>query len=97
MPTFRTVDPKTLLLPTPRQTGAVPWKLQRQIRLFGSTNYGMPPIWVEEDSDGQLRIIDGLTRAVRIAKLIPGQTVIVEVTEKLNSRFRTTATVADVI
>lgn len=46
MSDIRTVDPKTLLLPPSLQSGALPWKLQRQLRLFGSSNAGMPPIWV---------------------------------------------------
>jgi hypothetical protein len=35
----------------------------------------MPPILVDEDPDGILKITDGVTRATRIAKLAPGQTV----------------------
>lgn len=35
----------------------------------------MPPILVYEDPDGVLEISDGVTRATRIAKLTPGQTV----------------------
>ena len=35
----------------------------------------MPPILVYEDPDGILEISDGVTRATRIAKLAPGQTV----------------------
>jgi hypothetical protein len=36
---------------------------------------GCPPILVYEDPDGILEICDGVTRAIRIAKLAPGQTV----------------------
>ncbi len=35
----------------------------------------MPPILVYEDPDGILEISDGVTRATRIAKLAPGETV----------------------
>ena len=35
----------------------------------------MPPIFVHEDPDGVLEISDGVTRASRIAKLAPGETV----------------------
>ncbi len=35
----------------------------------------MPPILVYEDPDGLLEVSDGVTRASRIAKLTPGQTV----------------------
>jgi hypothetical protein len=43
--------------------------LHQQIRQFGSLTAGMPPILVYEDPDGLLEIIDGVTRATRIAKL----------------------------
>ena len=39
----------------------------------------MPRIFVYEDPDGLLEIIDGVTRATRIAKLASGETVPVEV------------------
>jgi hypothetical protein len=39
----------------------------------------MPPLLVFEDPDGVLEISDGVTRATRIAKLAPGQTVPVRV------------------
>ncbi len=32
----------------------------------------MPPVWVYEGSDGVLEIINGATRATRIAKRAPG-------------------------
>lgn len=35
----------------------------------------MPPLLVFEDPDGILEVIDGVTRAVRIAKLAPGELV----------------------
>jgi hypothetical protein len=35
----------------------------------------MPPILVYEDPDGVLEITDGVTRATRVAKLAPGETV----------------------
>src|SRR5437762_13623077 len=69
------VNPGELRLPPSRTSGADPWKLQQQIRQFGSSKSGMPPILVYEDPDGILEISDGVTRATRIAKLAPGQTV----------------------
>jgi hypothetical protein len=54
---------------------ADPWKLHRQIQQFGLSKDGMPPIFVYEDPDGVLEISDGVTRATRIAKLAPGETV----------------------
>ena len=35
----------------------------------------MPPLFVFEDPDGVLEITDGVTRATRLAKLAPGETV----------------------
>ena len=72
---IREVDPNDLRLPASRASGADPWKLHQQIRRFGASNVGMPPIFVHEDPDGVLEIIDGVTRATRIAKLAPGETV----------------------
>jgi hypothetical protein len=72
---IREVDPANLRLPPSRNSGADLWKLHRQIRQFGSSTVGMPPIFAHEDPDGVLEISDGVTRATRIAKLAPGQTV----------------------
>jgi hypothetical protein len=72
---IREVDPRELRLPPSRSEGADAWKLHRQIRQFGSSKAGMPPIFAYEDPDGVLEISDGVTRAMRIAKLAPGQTV----------------------
>lgn len=71
----REVDPSELRLPPSRASGADPWKLHQQIRQFGSSKAGMPPILVHEDPDGVLEVTDGVTRATRIAKLAPGETV----------------------
>ena len=72
---IREVDPSELRLPPSRVGGADPWKLQQQIRRFGSSKEGMPPLFVVEDPDGVLEITDGVTRATRMAKLAPGETV----------------------
>src|SRR2546425_12942439 len=72
---IRQVDPSDLRLPPSRASGADPWKLHQQIRQFGPSKDGMPPIFVHEDPDGLLEIADGVTRATRIAKLAPGETV----------------------
>jgi hypothetical protein len=73
--TIREVDPAELRLPRSRASGADPWKLHEQIRQYGSSKSGLPPIFVYEDPDGVLEISDGVTRATRIAKLVPGETV----------------------
>jgi hypothetical protein len=72
---IREVDPNELRLPPSRASGADPWKLHQQARQFGSSKEGMPPLFVYEDPDGILEISDGVTRATRIAKLAPGETV----------------------
>lgn len=74
-PHVQEVDPLELRLPPSRAAGADPWKLHRQIRLFGSSKVGMPPLLVYQDPLGLLEIYDGVTRATRIAKLAPGTTV----------------------
>src|SRR6187402_2893206 len=76
---FRDVDPRELRLPTSRPTGADPFKLQRQIGLFGADSNDIPSIWVNEGTDGALVIVNGVTRATRIAKLAPGRFVPVEI------------------
>jgi hypothetical protein len=77
------VDPAELRLPPSRLSGADPYKLQRQIARFGKSSAGMPAVWVYEGSDGVLEIINGVTRATRIAKLAPGTTIPVEVIGQL--------------
>ncbi len=72
---IRQVNPSELRLPPSRASGADPWKLHQQIRRFGSSKAGMPPIFAYEDPDGLLEITDGVTRATRIAKLAPAETV----------------------
>jgi len=55
-------------------------KADRQI---GSSTDGMPPLLAYEGSDGVLELVDGVTRASRVAKLLPGTKVRVEVLGKL--------------
>jgi hypothetical protein len=80
---LRQVDPAELRLPSSRSTGAEPVKLQRQIGKHGTSTAGMPPLLVYEGSDGVLELYDGVTRATRVAKLLPGTTVTVEVIGRL--------------
>jgi hypothetical protein len=72
---IREADPAELRLPSSRASGADPWKLHEQIRRYGTSKEGMPPLFVQEDPDGLLEVTDGVTRATRIAKLVPGETV----------------------
>jgi hypothetical protein len=97
MSRFLDVDPRTLYLPTQRQYGADPWKLQVQIARFGASTVGMPPVWVEEDPSGDLGIIHGVTRAVRVARMAPGALIRVEVIATRKRPFNTRLTVADMI
>ncbi|MCI0637692.1 MAG: hypothetical protein L0Y72_16085 [Gemmataceae bacterium] len=60
-------------------------KLHRQIARHGASLAGMPPVEVKRGSDGELVIFDGVTRATRAAKYVPGALVPVEVTGTLKS------------
>jgi hypothetical protein len=80
---FVQVDPASLHLPGSRRDGADPVKLQRQVAKHGTSIEGMPPLEVKRGSDGELVIYDGVTRATRIAKYLPGTPIIVEVTGQL--------------
>jgi hypothetical protein len=80
---FLDVDPRTLRLPTSRRSGADPLKLYRQIAVFGKSVQGMPPLEVSRGSDGELVINNGVTRATRVAMLLPGALVRVEVIDDL--------------
>ncbi len=91
------VDPRTLLVPSGRIAGAHPAKLQRQIAKHGTSDQGMPPIWVNRTRDGRLLIVDGVTRATRIAKLCPGRLVRVEITGDWKGKFDHLPTVGDTL
>jgi len=83
MSEFIDVDPGELHLPPSRKQGADPGKLARQIALHGNSLKGMPPLQLIRGKDGHLRINDGVTRATRAAKLIPGALVPAEVIQDL--------------
>lgn len=80
---FLDVDPRDLRLPTSRRSGADPVKLQRQIAQYGNSTQAMPTLEVSRGSDGELVINSGVTRATRIARLLPGTLVRVEVIDDL--------------
>ena len=75
------VDPRTLRLPWSRKDGADPFKLARQIAKHGNSVDGMPPLIVARGKDNLLQVLDGVTRATRVAQVLPGEDVTVEVTE----------------
>jgi hypothetical protein len=83
---IRYVDPRILRVPPSRPSGADLFKLHQQIARYGATNVAMPPILAYECPDGSLLIVDGVTRATRIAKLSPGTLVPVEVIGRIRRR-----------
>lgn len=97
VPVFLDIDPSTLKLPGSRQLGADPVKLQRQIAKFGSSMVGMPVIEVSRGKDGFFVINDGVTRATRIARLLPGTFVRVEVIDDLPIPLASYPTIGDTI
>lgn len=92
---FLDVDPRTLHLPTSRPSGADPLKLHRQIARHGKSTQGMPILEVSRGSDGALMINDGATRATRVAKLLPGTLVRVEVIDVYPAAFGHLPTIGD--
>src|SRR3954453_14228703 len=80
---FLQADPATPHLPGGRHDGVDPMKLHRQLARHGMSIVGMPPLEVSRGIDGELVINDGVTRATRVAKYLPGTSVTVEVTGKL--------------
>ena len=80
---FLDVDPRTLRLPPSRRTGADPVKLHRQIAQFGKSVQGMEPLEISRGTDGELVINNGVTRATRVAMLLPGTLVRVEIIDDL--------------
>src|SRR5262245_54135576 len=94
--TFRDVDPRELRVP-PSRSGVDPYKLHRQIALFGASSVGMPPLVVYEGTDGVLVVYNGVTRATRIAKLAPGALVRVEVIGRLNRPYGPEPKIGDLL
>jgi len=91
------IDPRVLHLPTTRSTGADPFKLQGQIARFGSSMKGMPALEVSRGADGEYVINDGVTRATRIARLLPGVFVRVEIIDDYPAAVGHLPTIGDTI
>ena len=75
----------------------VPIRLSFRSRLrylHGST-VGMPALEVYRGSDEELMIFNGVTRATRVAKLLPGVLIRVEVLDDLRILFGHLPTVKD--
>jgi hypothetical protein len=77
------------------QGWADPGRLQRQTAGFGTSIDGMPAIQVSRNSMGNLVINDGVTRATRVAKLLPKQKLVVEVIDDLPIDLSALPTVGD--
>lgn len=92
---YLSVDPASLHLPGSRRDGADALKLQRQLSRHGKSIVGMPPLEVKRGSDGELVIYDGVTRATRVAKYLPGEMILVEVTGDLNGPVGSLPTVGE--
>ncbi len=86
MAEFLDVDPRNLRLPPSRFSGADPGKLPRHMNQFGTSVQGIPILEVTRGANGELMINSGVTRATRVAKLLPGQTVRVEVIDNQPNR-----------
>jgi hypothetical protein len=94
---FLDVDPRVLRLPPSRRSGADPFRLHRQIVRFGTSTHGMPPLEVSRGSDGELVINNGVTRATRLAMLLPGVPVRVEVIDDLPIPVASYPSIGDVV
>lgn len=96
-PDFRDVDPRDLRLPPSRRGGADPYKLQIQIARFGASTEGMLPPWVYEAADGVLVVYNGVTRAIRLARMAPSQKIRVEVIGSLRRGYQGEPKIGDLI
>jgi hypothetical protein len=57
----------------------------------------MPPPWVYEGSDRALVLYNGVTRATRIAKLVPGTLIRVEVIGTLPKAYAAQPKIGDLL
>jgi hypothetical protein len=95
VPDILSVDPRSLRLPPSSLSSADPIKLQRQIARYGRSTVGMPRLVAYRSNDGELIVYDGVTRATRVAKLLPGHRVDVEVIGNLRSPGLPLLTIGD--
>ena len=89
------VDPRTLRLPTTRLDGVDLLKYQLQVARFGTSMRGMPPPECYRGVDGEIMINDGVTRATRIANLLPGTLIRIEIIEDTRFTYSHLPTVGD--
>jgi hypothetical protein len=98
MPTFLTVDPRTLHVSPYRLTGADLYKMARRLANYGTAIDTKPPIEVARDAAGRLMIVNGVTRATRVVENHPGLLVTVDVVEdRPGQSFAGLPTVGDLI
>ena len=57
----------------------------------------MPPLEVDRETDGKLIVYDGVTRATRVAKLLPGTLVRVAVIDDMQTPVGHLPTVGDTL
>lgn len=80
MPVIVEIDPLLLRLPGSRLGGADPIKLTRQFSKFGLSTQGMPDLVAIRGMNGEVQLLDGVTRATRVAKFLAGKKVRVVIT-----------------
>lgn len=80
---FLDIDPRTLRASPQRAGGADLGKFARQLARYGTSIAGMPIIEVWLCANDELVIADGMTRATRVAKLLPGQLVRVVTVDRM--------------
>ena len=91
------VDPGDLRLPSSRQDGPDSLRYVRQVAKYGGSTASMPRILVTEGSNDELKINDGVTRAMRVFVHSPGTPVEVEVMDvRSNADFSRLKRVRDI-
>ncbi len=72
-------------------------KLHDRMIRFGSGVSGMPSLTAYRGSDGALMIYDGVTRATRVARVLPGTSIQVEVIRDLTKPVGQLPTIGDTL
>jgi hypothetical protein len=78
---LKLVDPGDLRLPSSRQDGPDSLRYARQVAKYGGSTANMPRILVTGGDNSELKINDGVTRALRVYVHSPSTPVEVEVME----------------
>ena len=96
-PEFLDINPRALHLPSSRLSGADPVKLHDQMVRFGADATGMPPLLAYRGSVAEIMIYDGVTRATRVARLLPGRALRDEVMRDIPRPFGHLPTIGDML